>query len=84
MDDGIYLEIFAAKEGKRINLKIVSLRQLSNVLTNGLMYEAINFEERRCADLFQLEIGLRHKYEDLIQKQDIGCCPVEKTPCTTD
>ena len=37
MDDGIYLEIFAAKEGKRINLKIVSLRQLSNVLTNGLM-----------------------------------------------
>lgn len=37
MDDGIYLEIFAAKEGKRINLKIVSLRQLSTVLTNGLM-----------------------------------------------
>ncbi len=37
MDDGIYLEIFAAKEGKRINLKIVSLRQLSKVLTNGLM-----------------------------------------------
>lgn len=37
MDDGIYLEIFVAKEGKRINLKIVSLRQLSNVLTNGLM-----------------------------------------------
>ena len=37
MDDGIYLEIFASKEGKRINLKIVSLRQLSNVLTNGLM-----------------------------------------------
>ena len=24
MDDGIYFEIFAAKEGKRINLKIVS------------------------------------------------------------
>ncbi len=37
MDDGIYLEIFASKGGKRINLKIVSLRQLSNVLTNGLM-----------------------------------------------
>ena len=37
MDDGIYLEFFAVKEGKRINLKIVSLRQLSNVLTNGLM-----------------------------------------------
>ena len=37
MDDGIYLEIFAEKEGKRINLKIVSLRQLSNVLTNELM-----------------------------------------------
>ena len=37
MDDGIYLEIFAAKEGKRINFKIVSLRQLSKVLTNGLM-----------------------------------------------
>lgn len=37
MDDGIYFEIFVAKEGKRINLKIVSLRQLSKVLTNGLM-----------------------------------------------
>lgn len=37
MDDGIYLEIFAAKEGKRINLKIISLRQLSKALTNGLM-----------------------------------------------
>lgn len=44
------------------------------------MYEAINCEERRVANLSQLEIGLRHKYEDLIQKQDIGCCPVEKTP----
>ena len=37
MGDGIYLEIFVLKEGKRINFKIVSLRQLSNVLTNGLM-----------------------------------------------
>ena len=37
MDDGIYFEIFAAKEGKRINFKIVSLRQLSKALTNGLM-----------------------------------------------
>ena len=37
MNDGIYLEIFAVKGGKRINFKIVSLRQLSNVLTNGLM-----------------------------------------------
>lgn len=37
MDDGIYLEIFVAKGGKRINFKIVSLRHLSNVLTNGLM-----------------------------------------------
>ena len=37
MDDGIYLEIFASKGGKRINFKIVSLCQLSNVLTNGLM-----------------------------------------------
>ena len=37
MDDGIYLEIFASKGGKRINFKIVSLRQLFNVLTNGLM-----------------------------------------------
>ena len=37
MDDGIYLEIFAVKGGKRINFKIVSLRQLSIALTNGLM-----------------------------------------------
>ncbi len=37
MNDGIYFEIFAIKEGKQINLKIVSLRQLSNALTNGLM-----------------------------------------------
>lgn len=37
MDDGFYLEFFAIKEGKRINFKIVSLRQLTNVLANGLM-----------------------------------------------
>jgi hypothetical protein len=37
MEDGIYFEIFASKGGKRINFKIVSLRQLSKALTNGLM-----------------------------------------------
>jgi len=37
MEDGIYLEIFASKGGERINFKIVSLRQLSIALTNGLM-----------------------------------------------
>lgn len=37
MNDGIYLEFFAVKEGKRINFKIVSLRQLANILTNGLI-----------------------------------------------
>lgn len=37
MDDGIYLEIFAVKGEKRINIKIISLLQLSNIITNGLM-----------------------------------------------
>ena len=44
MDYGIYLEIFALK-GKRINIKTISLRQLFNVLTNGLMNSIAEFIE---------------------------------------
>lgn len=36
-DDGIYFEIFVIKRGKRVNFKIVSLRQLSKILTNRLI-----------------------------------------------
>ncbi len=45
MDYGIYLEIFALTGGKRINIKIISLRQLFNVLTNGLMNSIAEFIE---------------------------------------
>jgi len=34
------------------------------------IYDAINIKEHREANLFQLEIGLRHKYENLLQTEN--------------
>ena len=37
MKDGIYLEIFVMKNGKRYNVKTVSMKYLVDTLTNGMM-----------------------------------------------
>lgn len=36
-DDGVYIQLFAVKDGKRYDLKVITLKELSTVLTNGLM-----------------------------------------------
>ena len=35
--DGIYFEIFAIKDGVRYNSQIISLNEVSKVMTNSLM-----------------------------------------------
>lgn len=37
LNDGCYMELFAVKDGKRYNLNIVGLRDVSIKLTNSLM-----------------------------------------------
>lgn len=36
-DDGVYMELFAVKDGMRYNAKVVSMSEVSKTLTNGLM-----------------------------------------------
>ena len=36
-NDGIYMELFAVKDGVRYNAKIVDMKDVTNVLTNSLM-----------------------------------------------
>ena len=36
-DDGVYMELFAVKNGMRYNAKVVSMSEASKTLTNGLM-----------------------------------------------
>jgi hypothetical protein len=36
-DDGVYMELFAVKNGMRYNAKVVSMSEASKILTNGLM-----------------------------------------------
>ena len=36
-DDGIYAELFAVKDGTRYNAKVVSIKEMSTILTNSLM-----------------------------------------------
>ena len=35
--DGVYMELFAIKDGVRYNAKIVNMKEVSTILTNGLM-----------------------------------------------
>lgn len=35
--DGTYMELFAIKDGVRYNAKIVNMKEVSTILTNGLM-----------------------------------------------
>lgn len=37
VEDGIYVEIFAVKDGERYNVKIVSIKDIATTLTGSLM-----------------------------------------------
>lgn len=37
MNDGIYVEVFAIQNGSRYNVKIVNIRDLSRMLTQGML-----------------------------------------------
>lgn len=37
INDGIYVELFAVKDGVRYNAKIIDMKEVSIVLTNSLM-----------------------------------------------
>lgn len=37
IEDGVYMELFAVKDGMRYNAKIVNMKEVSTILTNGLM-----------------------------------------------
>ena len=37
MENGIYIEVFAVVDGKRINCKILPIKDVSNILVNALM-----------------------------------------------
>lgn len=56
MKDGIYFEIFAMKDGKRYNAKIINASEVSEIMVNSVMdgvEKVIQFED---ADL-QTEKG---------------------------
>ena len=36
-DDGVYMELFAVKDGIRYNAKVISINEASKTLTNSLM-----------------------------------------------
>ena len=36
-DDGLYMELFAIKDGVRYNRKIINMKDVSIILSNGLM-----------------------------------------------
>lgn len=35
--DGIYVQVFAVKDGTRYDTKVISLQEVTNTLTNSLM-----------------------------------------------
>lgn len=37
IEDGIYVEFFAVKDGERYNVKIVSIKDIATTLTGSLM-----------------------------------------------
>lgn len=37
MNDGVYIELFAVKDGVRYNAKILDMKEATLILTNGLM-----------------------------------------------
>ena len=48
MKDGIYFEVFAMKDGKRYNAKIIGVDEVSKIMANSVMDglgKVIGFEE---------------------------------------
>ena len=37
MNDGIYMELFAIKDGMRYNVKVMNMNEAVNILTNSLL-----------------------------------------------
>lgn len=37
MNDGIYVELFAVKDGARYNAKVLDMKEMTMILTNGLV-----------------------------------------------
>ena len=37
INDGVYMELFAIKNGIRYNAKIINMKDMANILTNSLM-----------------------------------------------
>ena len=37
MNDGVYIELFAVKDGVRYNAKILDMKEVTLILTNGLL-----------------------------------------------
>lgn len=37
INDGVYIELFAVKDGVRYNAKIIDMKKVTNILTNSLM-----------------------------------------------
>lgn len=37
INDGVYMELFAIKDGVRYNAKIIDMKDVSHILTNSLM-----------------------------------------------
>ena len=37
VNDGVYMELFAIKNGIRYNAKIINMKDMANILTNSLM-----------------------------------------------
>ena len=48
MKDGIYFEIFAIKNGKRYNVKIIDASEVSKIMANSVvdgLWKVIGFED---------------------------------------
>ena len=37
VEDGLYLEIFAVKDNKRYNIKVINIKDVASILTGSLM-----------------------------------------------
>lgn len=47
MNDGIYIELFAVKDGVRYNAKILDMKEATLILTNGLLNSIENLWEEK-------------------------------------
>lgn len=47
MNDGIYIELFAVKDGVRYDAKILDMKEVTLILTNGLLNGIENLWEEK-------------------------------------